>query len=241
MNLRLVSYNIHKGIGGIDRLYRLERIIGVLAECKADIVYLQEVDDGVPRSRSDRQVDLLADALGFDYRAFQRNVKLKVGSYGNAIISRFPLHEVYDLDLTVRPKKRRRALMADCIIRGERQRTLHLVNCHLGLSGLERGIQMRRVLAIGQLKNLHRTTPLVVGGDLNDVWLTLGKRILEPAGFTAALKNTKTFPAAMPVRPLDNIYFRGELKLNHGFAKHNELARQASDHLPIVLDFELDL
>ena len=87
MNIRIVTYNIHKGIGGVDRRYRPERIITTLQQYDADIVLLQEVDDGVPRSRSHRQVDLFADALEMRYRAFQRNVKLTRGHYGNAILS----------------------------------------------------------------------------------------------------------------------------------------------------------
>ena len=42
--MRLLSYNIHKGFGGRDRLYRLERIIKVIEKHKPDLVCLQEVD-----------------------------------------------------------------------------------------------------------------------------------------------------------------------------------------------------
>ncbi len=41
MHLRLMTYNIHKGIGGVDRRYRLERIIETLALLELDIVLLQ--------------------------------------------------------------------------------------------------------------------------------------------------------------------------------------------------------
>ena len=60
MHFRLMTYNIHKGIGGVDRRYRPDRIIETIAHCSPDIVLLQEVDDGVPRSRYHKQVDLLA-------------------------------------------------------------------------------------------------------------------------------------------------------------------------------------
>ena len=51
MRFRIVTYNIHKGIGGIDRRYRPERIAETLAHYEPDIVFMQEVDDGVPRSK----------------------------------------------------------------------------------------------------------------------------------------------------------------------------------------------
>ena len=53
--MRLLSYNIHKGIGGRDRRYRLERIIGVIEEENPDLICLQEVDRNVRRSRFDDQ------------------------------------------------------------------------------------------------------------------------------------------------------------------------------------------
>jgi len=49
MQLRVLSYNIHRAIG-IDRLFRPARIAKVLRHHEADLVLLQEVDVGVPRS-----------------------------------------------------------------------------------------------------------------------------------------------------------------------------------------------
>ena len=48
--VRILSYNIHKGIGGRDRRYRLERIIEVIEEQNPDLICLQEVDRNVRRS-----------------------------------------------------------------------------------------------------------------------------------------------------------------------------------------------
>ena len=60
------------------------------------------------------------------------------------------------------------------------------------------------------------------------------------AGFAPAVQRTKTFPAALPLRRLDRVYFRGDVNLVRGFASHTDLARQASDHLPIIAEFKLD-
>ena len=62
MQFRLLTYNIHKGIGGVDRRYRPERIVEVVAHYQPDIVCLQEVDEGVKRSQFHQQAELLADA-----------------------------------------------------------------------------------------------------------------------------------------------------------------------------------
>lgn len=240
MQFRLITYNIHKGIGGIDRRYRPERIVETLQQYSPDIVFLQEVDDGVPRSRRHRQVDWIGDALGFPHRAFQGNVRLREGMYGNAILSRFPLADVHDIELTIPLKKRRRALAAHCRLRDDdHSRSVVLINCHLGLAEFERRIQLRRLLSSELLRHTHSQTAVVTAGDMNDVWGGLGRATLEPAGFRSATGPIKTFPAFLPLRALDRIYFRGRLELHHSHASRSQIARHASDHLPLMADFEL--
>jgi endonuclease/exonuclease/phosphatase family metal-dependent hydrolase len=241
MRFRLVTYNIHKGIGGVDRLYRPERIVETLAHYQPDIVLLQEVDDGVPRSRHHRQVDLLGEQLDLPHRAYQANVSLREGHYGNAILSRFPITEVEHLELTVPFKKRRRALAVRCRVPWDNHtRSLLVFNFHLGLAGYERTIQLRRFLDCRWLRHIQQQTALIAAGDFNDVWGRLGRRMLEPVGFLPAGGSLRTYPAILPLRPLDRIYYRGGLKLLGCFASRIEVARRASDHLPMVAEFALD-
>jgi len=240
MRFRLLTYNIHKCIGGIDRRYRPERIVEAIAHCQPDLVLLQEVDDGVPRSSHHRQVDFLGDALDMPHRAYQANVTLKQGCYGNAILSRFPLYDIRNLELTVPLKKCRRALIAHCRLPVDgRERTMVVFNFHLGLAGYERTIQLRRFVNSEVLKHSHRATPVVAAGDFNDVWGTLERRLLTPVGFQSAAKHIRTFPAFLPIRSLDRIFFRGDIELHHSFASRTGAALQASDHLPMVADFLL--
>jgi len=245
MHFRLLTYNIHKGIGGTDRRYRLERIVEVLKHCQPDIALLQEVDEEVPRSNRDRQVELLADAAGLHHYAFQRNVRLKRGGYGNAILSRFPLTDLHNIDLTIRfkklrIKKHRRALVAHChiLLKGH-TRSLVVANLHLGLSGIERQIQLRRLLESPSIARTHNSTPMVIGGDYNDVWGKLGTGILQPVGFNSVGGNIRTFPAALPIRSLDRIYYRNLVQTRPAFASRTRVAHQASDHLPLVVDLEI--
>jgi endonuclease/exonuclease/phosphatase family metal-dependent hydrolase len=208
--------------------------------CQPDIVLLQEVDDQVPRSRCDCQVELLADALDMKHHAFQRNVKLKRGHYENAILSRFPLTDVQNIDLTIPLKKRRRALLAHCRLHFKgHQRSVLIGNVHLGLAGFERRIQLRRLLQSEAVRHSQRRTPIIIAGDYNDVWGTLGKQVMFPAGFLTAGKSIRTFPAAFPVRGLDRVFYGGDLKAEHAFASRSKIARVASDHLPLVVDFQL--
>jgi endonuclease/exonuclease/phosphatase family metal-dependent hydrolase len=240
MRLSVVSWNIHKGIGGVDRRYRIDRVVAVLAEVAPDVALLQEVTDGLPRAAFHDQAELLAEALAMEHVAFGPQHRFAIGGYGNAILSRYPITGVDDIDLTVGSRKRRGAIGAHLRVKvGSHTRTVALFNLHLGLAGSERASQLQRFLQSEQLGKLHRSTPVVVGGDLNDLWGSLGPRFLGPAGFERAGRMTNTFPAAMPVRPLDGIFFRGDLHAHGCTRLVTPLTRQASDHLPLCARLEL--
>ncbi len=63
--------------------------------------------------------------------------------------------------------------------------------------------------------------------------------VLEPAGLKPACGTVNTFPAVRPMRPLDRVYYRGNLRCHHCFRSRVHLAQQASDHLPLIAEFEL--
>lgn len=240
MKLRVLSYNIHKCIGGVDRRYDPERVAAVIRELEADVLLLQEVDHGAARSRRDRQVDLLGDLLELRHRTFFPNVEVRGGGgYGNAILSRYPIVETANIDLTLPLRKRRSVLHAALRVRhDDLDRTVHVYNMHLGLAGYERRRQLARFLDSHPFATLHHDTPIVVGGDLNDVYGGLGA-LLVPAGFRAHPTRPRTFPAWGPLRPLDAIFVRGTVDLVGLDRGEGERARQASDHRPLVADVRL--
>jgi endonuclease/exonuclease/phosphatase family metal-dependent hydrolase len=252
VKLRVLSYNIHKCIGGVDRKYMPERIAEVVSKLDCDVLMLQEVDAGVPRSRGDKQVDVLGDHLGLPHRTWFPNVDVRGGGqYGNAILSRYPIIESSNIDLSIRWKKKRSALHAVIRVRHDDggagdsgaegrwiDRTIHLFNMHLGLARFERRIQLKKFVDCQPFAHLHTDTPIIVGGDLNDVYGGLGKD-LEPAGFRGIAKRPLTFPAWGPVRSLDAIFVRGMVDFLKLSRCDSPLARQASDHRPLVADLQL--
>ncbi|MEW6778212.1 MAG: endonuclease/exonuclease/phosphatase family protein, partial [Bdellovibrionota bacterium] len=161
MKFTLVTWNIHKCIGGVDRSYRPSRVIETLLHYKPDIVFLQEVDEGAKRSQFHRQVDVLGDALGMRHRCYGPNHRMREGHYGNAILSRWPLFDVTNMDLTIGNRKDRGVLHARArvYLKGH-LRTLVLYNLHLGLSGKERGLQLERYLRSHPFRGLHHQTPV---------------------------------------------------------------------------------
>jgi len=241
MKLHVVSWNIHKGIGGVDRRYNIHRIIEVLSAYKPDIALLQEVDEDARRTHFHRQVDLLGDALGMRHRIYSVTHHLRRrGQYGNAILSKWPLTDEHHLDLTIGTKKKRGAIYARTRVRvGGKSRTVAVYNLHLGLAGSEREAQLRRFIGSHPFNGRHHRTPMILGGDLNDLWGTLGPKLLIPAGFQRAGALANTFPAAMPLRPLDGIFVRGDVKVRACQPSQMVVATRASDHLPLVAELDL--
>jgi endonuclease/exonuclease/phosphatase family metal-dependent hydrolase len=242
MRIRIATWNIHKGIGGVDRRYRPERILELLSEVSPDIAMLQEVSRDLPRSRFDDQVALLSEGLGMPHAAYSAEHRFRIGGYGNAILSRWPLTDSSRLDLTVGSRKKRGALQARSRVRvGGHARAVVLFNLHLGLSMSERALQVTRFLAAHPFAGLHHRTPVVLGGDFNDVFGRLGHDYLQPAGFRRAGVRANTFPAWLPMRPLDALYVRGDVHVTRCAPVRHRAAKRASDHLPLVCELELSL
>jgi endonuclease/exonuclease/phosphatase family metal-dependent hydrolase len=236
--IRLLSYNIHKGIGGSDRRYRFERILEVIAREDPDLVCLQEVDQNVRRSHFHDQPALLADHLGFSELLYQLNVPRLDGGYGNLILSRWPLHKSRLLCLRLKRRKPRGAQLA---VVDTPQGVLHLVNCHLGLAERERHWQVDYLLEHVEFQaNAH--LPTLITGDFNDWRNTLCQRRFAAHAFRQAtdpVREFRSFPAFFPVAALDKAFYRGPVEVRHAGLVRTRLARRASDHLPLVLDFHL--
>ena len=119
------------------------------------------------------------------------------------------------------------------------ERHVHIFNMHLGLAQYERRIQLDTFLSSHPFHGLHHDTPVVVAGDLNDVWGNLW-RMLAPSGFRGPDRAPRTFPAWGPLRALDGLYVRGKVRLLQLARGEHDLAKRASDHRPLFADLMID-
>ncbi len=236
--MRLLSYNIHKGVGGRDRRYRLERIIEVIEQENPDLICLQEVDHNVRRSRFHDQPRMLADYFRSVAHLQQTNVRLKSGGYGNLVLSRWPFQGKHQLSLRMGTKKPRGAQIA---VVDTPEGPLHLVHYHLGLAERERHWQVNHLLEhplFGESAHL----PTLIAGDTNDWRNTLGRGPFAQHGFEQVTHPTsrfRSFPAWFPMGALDKVYCRGSIFIRAARVIRTKLAKRASDHLPLVVDFHL--
>jgi endonuclease/exonuclease/phosphatase family metal-dependent hydrolase len=234
--VRLLSYNIHKGIGGRDRRYVFQRVIDVIDHEQPDLICLQEVTHGLKRSRYHDQARLLADHFQLAAHAYQMNVHWKAGGYGNLLLSRWPLGAKHHVSLRCEKKKPRGAQIA--VIETPSGR-LNLVNWHLGLAEKERQWQVTHLLT-------HRLfcescdLPTLVVGDFNDWRNRLHKGAFSTAGLkqiTSPPGRFRSFPAWLPLGSLDKAFCCSRIAVEHVRIVRTKLAARASDHLPLVLDF----
>ena len=235
--MRLLSWNIHKGIGGRDRRYALDRIIGCIEAENPDLVCLQEVDRHVRRSRHDDQPRLLARYFRC-HAAFQPTVTVNRGGYGNLVLSRWPLVSRHRISLRQGGRKPRGAQL---VVVDSPEGSLHLVHTHLGLAERERRWQVSRLLGHMLFRSADPHPTLIVG-DFNDWRNTLAEEILAAGGFrqvTTPISRFRTFPAWLPMGSLDKAFARGGVDVRHARVVHTSLSKVASDHLPIVVDFHL--
>ena len=246
MRLRVLSYNIHRCIG-VDRRFRPERVVSVLRHYQADVVLLQEVDEGVPRSRELNLAREIAGAAEYPFFALGHNVSLRKGWYGNATLSRFPIRRDRNIDLTVGRRKRRGCQHTTLELpppgREAEPRRLDVFNLHLGLSAREREVQLGLLVDSEELATLGGGDCCLVGGDFNDWRSLLAPTFTGDLGFDSATRLKRgvmrTYPSFSPRGPLDRLYFRGGLRLRAAWTCRLQVSRVASDHLPIVADFDL--
>ena len=238
-SVRIATYNVHR-CRGIDRRMSVERIAEVIASLDADIVAIQEILRGEDRDRPDAdQVRYLARLLRYSF-AFGETRKYRGKAFGNATLSRLPITHRENYDISWRRRQRRGCLRTD--VRTAAGEILHVYNVHLGVSMFERPHQVGRLLS-EQVLNLRTLRgPRLVMGDFND-WTRSVASTLMGSNFESVdmhlLGRRRTYPGFFPVLHLDHFYFDSVLRLTACNVQRSRLALVASDHLPLVAEFEL--
>lgn len=240
--LRVMTYNIHAGTGGLDT------IAGVIRAAAPDVVGLQEVDVHFSaRSGFADQARALADALGMHVRFahIYELAPLQGGAppreYGVALLSRYPVRAFHNhvmprlstVEEESEPKPRPGFLEAVLLVDGTEVRVF---DTHLDYRGDPRVRQMQVAATLDILGGDDRPTLFV--GDLNarpdapelqpllarlrDAW-----RGRPDPGFT--------FPADAPDRRIDYILHSAHFEV----AAVDVLDTTASDHRPVVAELRL--
>lgn len=238
MNLRIATYNVHSCFG-TDRRLDPARIAGVIAECEADIVALQEVDVARARSGGIDQAQAIATHLEM-ISHFHPALHLEEERYGDALLTALPTRLVKAGVLPSRGEPRG-ALWVEVTLPAAR---LQVFVTHLGLSGADRARQAEALLGPGWLgADMPDDARIVLAGDLNAVGRSACYRLLtrrlRDAQMAAGGVPKATFPSRLPLLRIDHVLVGDGIRVTRAWVHDTPAARRASDHLPLCADLEI--
>ncbi|HOZ47132.1 MAG TPA: endonuclease/exonuclease/phosphatase family protein [Candidatus Hydrogenedentes bacterium] len=224
--IRIITYNIHHGEGTDGRL-DLDRIARVIREARADIVCLQEVDRGLPRTDKLDFPALLADCLGMR-AVFEPNLQFDGGDYGNMTLTNLEIVSVENLRLPGPEGREPRGCLRTVLRVSERE--IDVLNTHLGLESAER--QEQAAVILERLSD----RPTVLAGDLNEAITDPALGMLTRVLRDTAAPGVATFPAATPKKRIDFILASDAFEAVSADVLSSPDTAVASDHRPFVAE-----
>ena len=211
------------------------RTADVIRSLEPDVIALQEVVGASTSSAG--QAEELGAQLGMGW-VMAPTRHLRGSLFGNVVLSRFPIRDHSQYDLSWKTCEPRCIQRVDVAIDDD---TLHLYNVHLGTALLERRYQAGRLSAV---MHDHRISePKIVLGDFNE-WMkglatqTLSER-LQSIDLRRHLKRRRTYPGVLPLLHLDHIYYSGKVEVVKLELPRTRLSLIASDHLPLVAELRV--
>lgn len=227
--LRIVSYNIRKAVG-TDRRRNPERVLKVIAETKAEVVLLQEADLRLPPRRSVFERDAIRKSTGLEPVDLGQS-GISLGWHGNAVLIG-PSLSVDSVELHDLPGLEPRGCVVANLRRGEAR--LRVVGVHLGLLRASRRQQLTAVLSfLGK----GEQSPTLIAGDFNERSLEVGLGRLSRQ--FRILSGGPTYHSNWPVFALDRMAVTKGVDPIRLSVHRSRDADRASDHLPLVGDFQL--
>lgn len=243
--LRILTVNTHKGFTAFNRRFILPELREAVRSTGADLVFLQEVLGEHDRHASrhenwpqQSQYEFLADSMWSDF-AYGRNAVYSDGHHGNALLSKYPIRQFRNLDVSITGPERRGLL--HCVLEVPGHAEVHAICVHLSL--LESHRQLQLALLCQLLESLPEDAPVIIAGDFNDWQLhgnaTLAKRAdLHEAFERHNGRPAKTYPARFPLLRLDRVYLRNASS-HEPKILGNRPWTHLSDHLPLSVEIHL--
>lgn len=235
--LRIITYNVRHCLGR-DWRTSPERVAAVLAPFKPDVIALQELDVGRRRSGSVDQAEAIARELGMQMH-FHPAMTTREELYGNAILTAAPSRLIKGGALPTRPRAEPRGALWAALETAGMQ--LQVINTHLGLRRVARIGQIEALVGPDWLGAAVARGPTLLCGDLNSVPRSpaYGRAVshFREIGALPPLAAGPTFPSRWPILRLDHVFAGPRLRVTRATVIRTPLARIASDHLPLMVDF----
>jgi len=225
-HFRVATYNVHKCVG-LDRRCDPERVASVIRELNADVIGLQEVDNLSDGAIESAQMDFLARETGYEAIPGP-TIKRVNGHYGNVLLTRRPVLEKREIDLTFSSSREPRGAIEAFLAVHDKE--VRVIVTHLGLTFSERWFQIARLVDVIE----EKTSPLfILLGDINE-WFPPGRGLKLLHRLLGRQPAIRSYPSWRPLFALDRIWVKPKEALKRIRVHKTRLSRVASDHLPIV-------
>lgn len=242
-NLKIVSYNIHKGFSRFRRL-KVHDLKDKILMWNPDILFLQEVQ-GLHTIHAKKKMwpekaqhEFLA-GNDFPFKAYGPNKFYNHGHHGNAILSKYPILDMNNYDISTSKYERRGALYCKL---DHPIKPINVLCVHLSLLAKDRKWQYIEISKI--IENyIKNDEPLIMAGDFNDWRNEADRYLVEKLGLNNVMieynkgKFLRSFPSEFPLLALDRIYSRN-IKANE--ASIIKDCSRISDHSPIKAGFIIE-
>lgn len=242
IQFRIVSYNTHK-CRGIHGTISPDRVIRVIEELDMDILCLQEIVDASGGTGKFDQANRIAEAFPKLHMAFGKTRPLHGGRYGNMLLSRFPILEAHTHDITRSTREERGVL--HCVIELGKGLRTNVFNVHFGTGYMERRKQIEVLVGDEILAKPDLSGPRIVIGDFNEWTRGRTTKVLQKSFLShrprPPFRFERTYPGVLPLLSLDHCYYEEPLELEHTEVGRSRKALIASDHLPLIADFKLQV
>lgn len=222
--MRIASYNIRKAVG-LDWRRDPHRIVDVIAELDADVVVLQEADKRIGERPGILPLDRLETEHGYRLARLSSG-GLSHGWHGNAILYRSRILSPPLTERIVLPAREPRGAISAVFA----ENRFGVIGAHLALTP---GIRRKQLHTLCT----HAASadgPMIIAGDFNH-W---GRHL--PAGPHHVVTPGLSFHASQQIAALDRFILFGGVTAQASDVHRSLKARRASDHLPVVLDCEID-
>jgi endonuclease/exonuclease/phosphatase family metal-dependent hydrolase len=235
-HLRCLSFNIHKGKSALGIKNILNSAKQMFIDLDLDVILMQEVQ------ASKNQLEILQDQR-WPYLAYGKNAHYEKGHHGNAILSRFPLSCIENINLSQYQMEQRGLLK--CTLTWSHQGyqkdfLIDLFCTHLDLTVWTRHRQYE--ILKRELREQTFKSHQIFAGDFND-WLGRDLSFMHALGWqeiflTKFGRLQPTFPALLPFLSLDRFYHKG-FQIEYAEIISGRRWGRLSDHASLLVDLSI--
>ncbi len=221
-SLKILTYNIHHA-EGTDGIVGYDRIANIIRQTESDIVALQEVDNGVRRTKGVDQAKKLAQMLGYEF-AFGKALNFQGGTYGLAILSKGNINSSRTFALPYRFGQEPRVVFQAEVDLGNEWPKILFYNTHLCHISFE--TRLEQVQQILQIIPQNQKQLVLLAGDFNTQPDTAPMQLLWDRGWSDLVQKHNGIDYLL-LSPGSNVQVKKSQIID---------APIASDHMPVFAE-----